>query len=110
MKRNTAAIIGMMIVTAALILLVTGCSTSNPVSPTTADTGDGKSFSPGTEAILSEPEINSDLIDDDIMTGHNFDKPRPDFEEKEGEEPMPPDTGPDIPVDDIDILGSDGGR
>lgn len=107
MKRKTAAIIGMMIAMAALILLVTGCSTSNPISPSATDNSDGKSFSPGTEAILSEPEIDGDLTDDDIMTGHAFDKPRPDFNEKDEDEPVNPEIQPDIPADDAEFLEAD---
>jgi hypothetical protein len=110
MKRNKGAIIGMMIAMAALILLITGCSSSNPVSPTATDNSDGKSFSPGAEAILSEPEIDGDLIDDDIVTGNNFAKPRPDITDRERDQPYNPDTQPDIPTDDADHLEGDIGR
>jgi hypothetical protein len=86
MKRNLTAILGMMVALAALVFVVTGC-TSNPLSPAIDNTG-GESNSPGTEAMLSEAEIDGDLINDDIMTGGSMEKERPDIVEFEpGMEP-----------------------
>jgi len=91
MLRIKATTIGMMVAVAALIFIATGCTTSNPLSPT--DTSNDPKLSPGSEAILTGAEIDRDLVDDDLMTGEALNKIRPDFMEMPEDGPILPDPG-----------------
>jgi len=77
MLRTKAIAIGMMVAVAAFILIAAGCTTSNPISP--VETGNDPALTPGEEAILSGDQIDSGLLDEDIMTGQAFNKIRPEY-------------------------------
>lgn len=106
MKRKQTAIIGIMVVL-ALILVVSGCTSSNPVSPAISDTENDRHYSPGSEAILIEPVINSDLLDDEIMVGEAAEKLLPGITEYPMDDPPvinPGDRVPDVDFhDEADI-------
>jgi hypothetical protein len=93
MSRNKGATIGILVAIAAIILFVIGCSSSNPVSPAVTDTENGKDFSPGSEAIMSEPVIDGDLLNDDEFVGVVFDKSTPEIVQFPRDEPLVPDPG-----------------
>jgi hypothetical protein len=70
MKRNMSSVTGILATLAALILIVSGCTTNNPVSPAI----DSNDFS-------------------DVMTGEEVDKLLPEIVAFDRDDPYTPDPG-----------------
>ncbi len=92
---------GMVIFTGAAILLITGCTAENPVSPAIDGTG-GEYYSPGTDAILIQPEISGDILNGDLMTIESMEKSTPDVVVFPYDDPVHPDPGVHIEADIMD--------
>lgn len=103
MKRMTRVLTGMMIFTGAVILLITGCTAENPVSP--AIEGGDSHYSPGTEAILIQTEISGDMIGDDLMTIESMEKLTPEIVPFPYDDPV--EESPGVHVDDHDFIEQD---
>jgi hypothetical protein len=93
MKRKASAIVGIMATLAVLVFIAAGCTGSNPVAPAVDNSTADQFQSPGNGAILSEPEIDADLIGDDIMTGAPMESSTPGIHEYDPSNPYVPNPG-----------------